>query len=244
MARFQAIGFDGDDTLWQNERLFLRAQDRFRALLGRYVDPDRIDGKLLETEKRNIAVFGYGIKGFALSMVETALEMTDNGISAPDVRVILDLAREMLTAEVELLDHAAEAVRALAGTHPLLLITKGDLRDQERKVERSGLQPFFRAIEIVSEKNPDRYAAILRRHTVEPRRFLMVGNSLRSDILPVLSLGAAAVHIPHTLTWTHEMADPPPTGEPGFHTLEHVGLLPGLVRSLEQGRDQLTEAAS
>jgi len=234
MSKFHTVGFDGDDTLWENERLFVDAQAVLRRLVAGFGDPARIDQRLMEAERNNLAHFGYGIKGFALSMIETAIELTGGKISANDIKVIVDTAKSMLAAEVVLLDHVTETLAALAGPYRLILVTKGDLHDQERKVARSGLGHFFSAVEIVSEKSPDTYRRLLKRHAVTSNRFLMVGNSLRSDVLPVLEIGASAVHIPHELTWSHEYADPPASGSPGYHTLDHVGRLPALLRELEQ----------
>ncbi|WP_207484635.1 HAD family hydrolase [Arenibaculum pallidiluteum] len=206
------IGFDGDDTLWHNETLFSMTQERFRALLAEEVSPDDLDARLLDTERRNLEIFGYGIKGFVLSMIETAVEVSAERVPASDIRRILDFGKEMLRHPVELLDGVAETIEALSGRHDLLLITKGDLFDQESKIARSGLAEHFRGIEIVSEKDPETYRRVLARHGVGPERFVMVGNSVRSDILPVLALGARAVHVPYHVTWAHEQADPPAEG--------------------------------
>jgi putative hydrolase of the HAD superfamily len=244
MSKFDLIAFDGDDTLWENERLFVDAQAVLRSLLAGADDPARIDRRLIEAEKNNLAHFGYGIKGFALSMIETAIELTEGRIPGRDIRIILDTAKSMLAADVELLDHVEEALAALARAYRLILITKGDLHDQERKVARSGVGHYFSHVEIVSEKRPDTYAALLKKLVSPADRFMMVGNSLRSDILPVLEIGGSAVHIPHELTWSHEYADPPPTGHPGYHTLDHVGLLPGLLRDIEQGTGRGAKTAA
>ena len=229
---FDILAFDADDTLWHNERLYAAAQERFRQLLGRYHEPAWIDEHLYQTEVRNLAHFGYGIKAFALSMIETALELTEQRICGDEIQVILDIARGMLEAEVELLDGVAATLAQLSGRCPLMLITKGDLRDQEVKLARSGLDRYFKQVEIVSDKHRANYEAILRRHAVPAGRFLMVGNSLRSDILPVLELGGSAVYIPYELTWTHEAADLPPEGQPGFYRLERFDQLPGLLARL------------
>lgn len=238
MPRFDVIAFDADDTLWHNERLYVNAQIKFKALLTRYHDPDWIDAQLYQAEQRNLPHFGYGIKAFALSMIETAVELTEGRITGHEIRAIIDMAREMIAAEVELLEHAAETVARLADGYTLMLVTKGDLRDQEAKIARSGLAPYFRFVEIVSEKNPESYTGLLARHTIAPGRFLMVGNSLRSDILPVLAVGASAVFIPYQLTWAHEVVDPPPAGQPGYYELEHLGQLPGLLEKLEWAERQ------
>lgn len=233
MSRFKIIAFDADDTLWQNERLYARTQGQFKDLLAHYHSPDWIAERLYETEMRNLPHFGYGIKAFALSMIETAVELTEGRITGHDIQVIIDAARNMLAADIELLDHVAETVAHLAESYPLMVITKGDLRDQEIKMARSGLAPYFRHVEIVSDKNPASYAALLQRHAIAPAEFLMVGNSLRSDILPVLALGAHAVYVPHPLTWSHENNVPTPVTQTGFHELAHLGLLPDLLHGLE-----------
>ncbi|MFZ2488026.1 MAG: HAD family hydrolase [Anaerolineae bacterium] len=233
MPRFSMIAFDADDTLWHNERLYAAAQARFKHLLAHYHDPQWIEERLYEAEMRNLPHFGYGIKSFALSMIETAVELTEGRVSGQDILTLVETAKAMLAADVELLDHVATTVRALAATHTLMIITKGDLLDQESKVARSGLAASFDHIEIVSQKTPESYAAVLRRVGVTPDAFLMVGNSLRSDILPVLALGAQAVYVPYALTWAHEVVEPPPADQPGFHEIAHLGLLPGLVQALE-----------
>jgi putative hydrolase of the HAD superfamily len=233
MPRIETIAFDADDTLWHNERLYADAQDRFRGLLGHYHSPEWIDERLFQTEMRNLQHFGYGIKAFALSMIETAVELTEGRISGADVQVIIDIARQMIAADVELLDAVEATVARLAETHQLMVITKGDLRDQELKIARSGLAPRFRHIEIVSDKSRASYAALLQRHGIAPERFLMVGNSLRSDILPVLELGASAVYIPYQTTWAHEVAAPPPDDHPGFYALERLDQLPDLLERIE-----------
>jgi putative hydrolase of the HAD superfamily len=235
MPRFEVIAFDADDTLWHNERLFVDAQARFKALLAQYHSAEWIGERLYDAEVGNLPHFGYGVKAFALSMIETAVELTEGRISGHDVKAVIDIAREMLAAEVELLEHAAETVTRLADAYTLMLVTKGDLRDQEAKVARSGLAPFFRHVEVVSEKTADTYAGLLKRHSIAPARFLMVGNSLRSDILPVLSLGASAAYVPSRLSWAHEAAAPPPPEHPGYYQLENLGELPALLEKLDPG---------
>ncbi len=232
MSRFQVIAFDADDTLWHNERLYVEAQSRFKKLLAPYHSPEWIDERLYQAELRNLGHFGYGIKGFALSMIETAVELTEGRIAGAQIQTIIDTAKSMLSAEVELLEHVAETIPLLAQRYPLMLITKGDLRDQEIKIARSGLADHFHRIEIVSEKNPASYAALLERHAIPPEHFLMVGNSLRSDVLPVLELGGSAVYVPYQHTWGHEAADPP-AAQPGYYHLAHLGLLPELLERLD-----------
>ena len=229
---FDVIAFDADDTLWHNETLYARAQDRFRALWLADHDAARIDQTLYQTEMRNLGQYGYGIKGFALSMIEAALELTQGRVTGQEVQHILDIAKDMLNAEVELVEHAQPTLAALAASHALMLITKGDLVDQERKLTRSDLAPHFRYIEIVSAKTPAAYQAILTKYRIAPPRFLMVGNSIKSDVLPVLALGGRAVYIPYHLTWAHEAVVEPGSAEPGYYRLEHLGQLPALVERI------------
>jgi len=233
MSHFDVIAFDADDTLWHNERLYTNAQASFKQLLGQYQSPEWIDQRLYQTEMHNLEHFGYGIKAFALSMIETAVELTEGYISGRDIQAIINLAKEMLVADVELLDHTAETVSHLATLYPLMLVTKGDMLDQERKIARSGLGSYFRHVEVVSDKGRENYKALLKKYRIKPERFLMVGNSLRSDILPVLELGACAVYIPYNATWAHEVAEPPPPGQPGYFELEHLGQLPGLLQRID-----------
>lgn len=238
MALFDVIAFDADDTLWQNERLYVEAQAHFAGLLSHYHPVEWIKERLYETEARNIQHFGYGIKSFALSMIETAVELTEGRISAGDIRTLIDLAKGMLSADVQLLDHVADTIPPLAAGHRLMIITKGDLLDQEAKVHRSGLGGYFQDIEVVSHKNRQSYERVLKRHDLSPARFLMIGNSMRSDILPVLELGGSAIYVPYELTWQHEAATPPPEGHPGYYAIEHLGHLPALLERIEQGEQR------
>lgn len=232
MPQIHVIGFDADDTLWHTERLYVDAQQRFKELLSQYHAPEWIEQRLFATEMRNLQHFGYGIKAFALSMIETAIELTEGKITGRDLQIILEHVKSMIGADVELLQHAGETIQQLASTQTLMLITKGDLLDQESKIARSGLASFFKHIEIVSSKTAESYAALLKRHAVEPEHFLMVGNSLRSDIIPVLEIGGTAVYVPYVLTWAHEMSDPPPSDQRGFYQIATLGELPELVMQL------------
>jgi len=234
MSRFDVIAFDADDTLWQTERLYLETQARYLKVLEQYHSREWILERLYQTQMRNLDHFGYGIKAFTLSMIETAIELTEGRITGAEIGQILEAGRTMLTSDIELLEHVTETLSLLSPRYPLMLLTKGDLRDQQLKIARSGLQGYFHAVEIVSDKNPAEYSALLKRHAVKPARFLMIGNSLRSDILPVLAVGGTAVYVPHALTWSHEMVDPPPPDQRDFYELEHLGLLPELLAQLEQ----------
>ena len=225
------IGFDGDDTLWHNESIFSMTQERFRAILGG-IDADEIDRRLLETERRNLGLFGYGIKGFVLSMIETAIEVTDGRVEARDIQTLIEAGKSMLAHPVDLLDGVAETVEYLSHSHRLVLVTKGDLFDQESKIARSGLAELFDRIEIVSEKDPETYRRILARHGIAPDRFLMVGNSVRSDVLPVLEIGGRAVHVPYHITWAHELADAP-EGNPRYVSLSRIAELPDWIAAID-----------
>jgi putative hydrolase of the HAD superfamily len=225
------IGFDADDTLWQNEQFFKLTQERFAALLKDHAAPSHIGERLLEAEKRNLRHYGYGIKGFTLSMIETALEVTDGSAPASVVKEILDYGREMLVHPVETLPHARETLEKLAGSYRIVLITKGDLFDQERKLAQSGLGDLFDAVEIVSEKNAATYERLFARHGDGAGRSMMVGNSLRSDVLPAIEAGSWGVFVPHELTWALEHADEPAEAA-RFRRLDHLGSLPKLIEEI------------
>ena len=225
------IAFDADDTLWQNETFFRLTEKRFTELLSDHGEHQVISGRLLEAERRNLAFYGYGIKGFTLSMIETAVEVTGGRVPATVIAEILSFGREMLRHPVETLPHVRETLDALADLYRIILITKGDLFDQERKLAQSGLGDYFNAVEIVSEKSADTYARIFARHGDGPARGMMVGNSLKSDVVPALAAGSWGVHVPHELTWTLEHVAAPES-EPRFRHLEHLGLLPKLIRQI------------
>ncbi|TGD67665.1 HAD family hydrolase [Tabrizicola sp. WMC-M-20] len=226
------IGFDADDTLWQNEAFFRLTQARFAALLADYAAQDHLEDRLLAAERRNLGHYGFGVKGFVLSMIETAIEVTDGKVPASVISDLMAAGREMLRHPIELLPHARDAVVALAGDHRLLLITKGDLLDQERKLAQSGLGDLFDGVEIVSDKTPRVYAAIFARHATQPAQAMMVGNSLKSDVLPVLDVGGWGVHVPHGLTWALEHAEAP-QNHARFHLLPDLQGLPDLVEKLQ-----------
>jgi putative hydrolase of the HAD superfamily len=230
---FDVIAFDADDTLWHNETRYIQAQNRYSQLLSRYHSPEKAAQRLDEIELQNIRSYGYGIKSFTLSMIEAAIELTDGQITGREVEEILNLGRQMLTARVELFEQTAETLTRLSGNHDLMLITKGDLFEQGRKVERSGLSQHFRYIEIVAEKTAAVYRALLERHRLRAERFLMVGNSLKSDILPVLEIGGRAVYIPYEHTWIHERVVDAEIVRDGYYELEHLGELPALVEKLQ-----------
>jgi len=208
-ANLTTIGFDADDTLWQNERFFRLTQEKFTELLADYVTGDHLSQRLLEAERRNLGAYGFGTKGFVLSMIETAIEVSDARVPARVLQELIEAGKEMLAHPVHLLPGARETLEALTSDYRLVLITKGDLLDQERKLAQSGLGEFFAAVEIVSDKTADSYARIFRRHGDGAKHAMMVGNSLRSDVIPALQAGAFGVFVPHPLTWEVEHAAAP-----------------------------------
>jgi putative hydrolase of the HAD superfamily len=228
------IGFDADDTLWHNERFFKLTEARFTELVGRYADGADIGARLLEAEKRNLAAYGFGIKGFTLSMIETAVEVTGGNVPASVIGEILAAGREMLAHPVETLPHARETLEALAGRYRLVLVTKGDLFDQERKLAQSGLGEFFDAVEIVSDKTAATYSRVFTRYGEGPERGMMIGNSLKSDILPAIEAGSWGVHVPHDLTWGLEAADAP-LDAPRFREVADLGEIVPLVDEIDRG---------
>ena len=212
MKDLDLIAFDGDDTLWHNERSYRDGRERFRRLLARagvVLSAEEIEERVNRTEVGNLPYYGYGVSSFVLSLTETAIDLTDGRISGADLRDLVDLAKHMLTEEIELFPGAHDTLATLSDSWPLMLITKGDLLHQRSKLERSGLVGCFRYVEVVSHKTADVYRSILSRHGTSPERFLMVGNSLRSDILPVVEAGGWAVHVPAAVSWSHEDADAP-----------------------------------
>ncbi len=230
------VAFDGDDTLWQNETHFSLTQGRLRELLLSHAPDADVDGRLFATEMANLRIYGYGIKSFTLSMLETAIEVTDRKIPASDLEVILGWGKRMLQEPTELLPGVRETLVEVSGRYTPLLITKGDLFDQEGKLARSGLGELFKGVEILSEKTVDSYRAVLTRRGIEPEEFVMVGNSLRSDIVPVVELGATAIHIPYHLTWRHEHVDDAAMPSQGWHRLGAIRELGALLETLDLQR--------
>ena len=221
------VGLDADDTLWHNETIFRLTHARFVDLLREHENAV-IEARLAEIERRNLQLYGYGVKGFTLSMIETAMEMCDGEPPAGVIREILAAGREMLAHPVETLPGVDEALTRLSGRYRLVLITKGDLLDQERKLAASGLGDLFAAVEIVSEKDRATYERVFTRHGTGPAEAVMVGNSMKSDVLPALEAGAFAVHIPYVVTWAHELADAP-EGHPRYGALDRIDDLPGWI---------------
>lgn len=226
----EVVALDADDTLWHSEVYFERTERRFHDLVGRYVgDEVDVPAHLVAVEHRNLARYGYGIKGFTLSMVEAAIEITDGQIGVEEIEQILAAGRAMLDHPVDLIDGVDDTLAALVEDgRRLVLVTKGDLHHQEHKIEASGLAPHFERLEIVSEKDPDTYRRVVGSMGVTPDRFCMVGNSVRSDVLPVLAIGGHAVHIPYHVTWAHEHAEHDGT----VPTLDSIRDLPGWLDDL------------
>lgn len=231
----ELVGFDGDDTLWHSEGHYQTVHDQFERLVGAYVDlaDARLHERLLETEQRNIRLFGYGAKGMTLSMIETAIEITDARISATDVHELLRLGKEVLSHPVELLPGIREAVLEVARNFQVVLITKGDLFHQEAKVARSGLADLFHRIEIVSEKDEATYRRVLGEFSLAPAQFAMVGNSLRSDIEPVVALGGWGVYVPYHITWAHEMETSLAREHPRYVDVAGPGEIPAALSVLQ-----------
>ena len=207
ISDYELIAFDADDTLWLNQPLYTNAGKTLEMILQDHVDSRVLHQRLNETEIKNLKIFGYGIKGFTLSMIETALELTQGAVTSQQIQEIIDLGKTLLQHPVELLPGVREVVTTLHGLTKMIIITKGDLFDQESKIARSGLADYFDDFEIVSEKDVPTYTRILAKHQVAPASFLMIGNSPRSDILPVCAMGGHAILIPYESIWGHEAAD-------------------------------------
>lgn len=230
----KVLAFDGDDTLWHNESRFNVTQGELRELVRGHAPDADVDSHLFAVEMRNLSLYGYGVKAFTLSMLETAIELTDGRIPAADLQVILGWGKRMLTAPTELLEGVEEALRDASARYSLLLITKGDLFDQESKLARSGLGDLFTGVEILSDKTVDSYRSVLRRRDIKPGEFVMVGNSLRSDIVPVVALGARAVHVPYHVTWHHEHVPEDSLPRDGWHRLDAIAGLSRLLGSIDR----------
>jgi putative hydrolase of the HAD superfamily len=203
-SKIKVVGFDADDTLWVNETYFRDTEEAFTALLEGYETKNKLDQELFRTEIKNLGLYGYGVKGFMLSMVELALEISNNQVPPATISEILQLGKKMLEQPVELLDGVREVLDTLRDKYRLIVLTKGDLLDQERKLERSGLSEYFHHVEVLSDKKEENYLHLLNHLQIDIGEFLMIGNSLKSDVLPILDIGAQAVHVPFHTTWKHE----------------------------------------
>ncbi|MEI7735463.1 MAG: HAD family hydrolase [Ferruginibacter sp.] len=203
----KVIAFDADDTLWVNEPYFRETEDQFCSLLEDYLPHHNIMQELFKTEMDNLSLYGYGIKGFMLSMIETALRVTSNKLDQSILQKIIALGKDMLEKPIELLDGVEEVLQQLQGKYKLVVATKGDLLDQERKLKKSGIDHYFHHIEIMSDKQEADFAKLIKHLDIRPDEFLILGNSLKSDVLPVLAIGGHGVHIPYHITWEHEKTD-------------------------------------
>jgi putative hydrolase of the HAD superfamily len=232
MTQFDVIAFDADDTLWHNETQYTYGKERFGQLLSGYQDPETIMRQLEVIEMENVHTYGYGIKSFSLSMVEAAVGITNGQVQGGEIQAILDLTKDLLEMQMVLFDQVEETLAVLSADYDLLMITKGDTFEQERKIERTGLAGYFKHIEIVANKTAAVYRGVLRKYAVEPTRFLMVGNSLRSDVLPVIEIGGQAVYIPYEHTWVHENMVDQPIDEESYYEIEQLGQLPELIKAL------------
>jgi putative hydrolase of the HAD superfamily len=230
---FDWIAFDADDTLWKNEETYLHGREVFLQILADYdINQDALD-RVDEFEVENIQYYGYGVMSFVLSMVEMAIELTGERIHPGDIQKLLDLAKEMLTVEVEVFDGVRQLLEEISKEYPLMLITKGDLFHQQRKLEASGLADFFQAVEVVSDKTPEVYHKILERYQIDPHRFIMVGNSLRSDIIPVLKLGTWAIYLSDHLTWSHEDDPLAEISQDRYREVKEISQVLSAVEALE-----------
>lgn len=217
----QVIAFDADDTLWVNEPYFREIEEKFCDLLQNYSPHHTIAKELLQTEIANLGLYGYGVKGFMLSMVETALRIGGNTLPVGAIEKILQLGKELLEKPIELLEGVEEVLTALKDKYRLVVATKGDLLDQERKLKKSGLEHFFHHIEIMSDKKESNYLDLIKHLDIPPAAFAMIGNSVKSDVLPVLNIGGHGFHVPYHTTWAHEVAEPN-LNHPHFTQLQHI----------------------
>lgn len=232
----EIVLLDGDDTLWHNEPLFAEMTTRFLELLAPYHSAEWIQERLFETEIRNLRHYGYGIKSFVLSMIESAIELTEGRISGSEIDVVLDFGKEMLEAPVKLLEFAEETVACLAERYRLILVTKGDLFDQESKLARSGLADFFDAVEIVAEKSEATYRGVAARSDFDFAKAVMVGDSLRSDVLPVAKIGGNAIHVPYGSVWQHEIVPDDALQTYKYRTAANIREVPKIIDDLNCAR--------
>lgn len=231
MKNIKTIAFDADDTLWVNEPIYNQTQERLKSLIEKFVTPEVLEQRLYQTEIKNLRLFGYGIKAFMLSMVETAIELSNGKISGEEIGRIIDLGKEMIQHPVQVLPNVKESLEQLQGDFELMIITKGDLFDQESKIARSGLADFFSKIEIVSEKDETSYKKVLSKHGIAIHEFIMIGNSLKSDVLPVFNIGGKAIHIPFHTTWQHETIEAHHFNGIEYQELPDISLVPGFFKN-------------
>jgi putative hydrolase of the HAD superfamily len=226
----KVIGLDADDTLWVNETYFREAELQFAKLMAPYETANKIDQELFKKEMENLPLYGYGVKGFVLSMVEMAVEISNHQVSTETIIQILNIGKEMLNAPVDLLDGVEDVLKYLSKDYKLIVLTKGDLLDQERKLEKSNLTSYFHHIEVMSDKQEANYSKVLDHLDIEPSEFLMIGNSLKSDILPLINIGAEAIHIPFHTTWLHEQVSDQETKNKAYKTITSLSQLKAILQ--------------
>ena len=218
----KVIGFDADDTLWVNETNYREAENEFAKLLSAYETPNKINQELFKKEMEDLHLYGYGVKSFVLSMIESAIEISNNSISNNAIQNIIDIGKAMINKPVELLDGVEEVLDALSPKYRLIMATKGDLLDQERKLKKSGLAKYFHHIEVLSDKKEANYSQLLDHLDIDPSEFLMIGNSLKSDVLPLINIKARAIHVPYHTTWEHEQVNDEETNGKIYKTIPNL----------------------
>jgi putative hydrolase of the HAD superfamily len=228
-SNIKVVGFDADDTLWVNETYFRNAEIEFAELLSQFETINTIDQELFKLELKNLPLYGYGIKGFMLSMVEMALQLSNYNVSNETIEAILNIGKGMLNKPVELLEGVEQTLNALSKNYRLILVTKGDLLDQERKLEKSGLMKYFHHIEVLSDKQEANYSRLLNHLDIKPSEFLMIGNSLKSDILPIVNIKSKAIHVPFHTTWLHEQVSEEETNNKEYKTIGSLLDLKGIL---------------
>lgn len=228
-SNIKVVGFDADDTLWVNETYFRNAEIEFAELLSQFETINTIDQELFKLELKNLPLYGYGIKGFMLSMVEMALQLSNYNVSNETIEAILNIGKDMLNKPVELLEGVEQTLKELSKNYKLILVTKGDLLDQERKLEKSGLIKYFHHIEVLSDKQEANYSRLLNHLDIKPSEFLMIGNSLKSDILPIINIKSKAIHVPFHTTWLHEQVSEEETNNKEYKTISSLLDLKGIL---------------
>lgn len=229
-TNIKVIGFDADDTLWVNETYFREAEDAFGKLLAPYETLNKLDQELFKTQMKNLPLYGYGVKGFILSMLETAIEISNNNVNVKTMQAILDIGKNMLEKPIVLLEGVENVLKEVSQNYRLILATKGDLLDQERKLKKSGLLNYFHHIEVLSDKKEANYSRLLNNLDIKPSEFLMVGNSLKSDVLPLINIKAHAIHVPFHTTWIHEQVNKFETNGKAYKTIKSLKALPQLLQ--------------
>ncbi|MCT4629674.1 HAD family hydrolase [Winogradskyella sp.] len=227
----KVIGFDADDTLWVNETYFREAEEQVGLLLSHYETPNKIDQELFKMEMKNLSIYGYGVKGFVLSMIELAIELSNGKVSNDIIGKILNIGKDMINKPIELLDGVEDVLKTLSKNYKLIVATKGDLLDQERKLEKSGLLQYFHHIEVLSEKQETNYEKLLNHLDINPSEFLMIGNSLKSDVLPLINIGSKAIHVPFHTTWQHEKVNENETNGLEYKTVNNLNEILNFIKT-------------